>query len=221
MKKKSKTKQALKLLKDAYSIETPEDNVEYYRDFSKVYDDIYVEGMSYVYPKYVAKELISYYQEDGPICDIGCGTGLVGKELIKLNSKLVIDGIDISSDMLKVAGTKSVYRNLYSFDLTKPIKRIPMYYKAIISSGTFTHGHLGPKSLINLLIICDVGCILTIGINGLHYVDKGFKKILDNLEKSSKIKMLNIIQQDIYSQQMDLDNQKNSKALICTFKKCS
>jgi len=219
MKKESKTEKALKLLKDAYSIETPEDSVEYYRDFSKVYDDTYVEGMSYVYHKFVAKELISYYQEVGPICDVGCGTGLVGEELIKLNSKFVIDGVDISSDMLKVAGAKFAYRNLYSFDLTKPTKGIPTNYKAIISSGTFTHGHLGPESLINLLTICSVGCILTIGINGLHYEDKGFKKTLDNLEKSSKIKMLNTIRQDIYSQQIDLDNQKNSKALICTFKK--
>ena len=28
-------------------------------------------------------------------------------------------------------------------------------------------------------MICSVGCILTIGINGLHYVDKGFKTLIN------------------------------------------
>tara|TARA_B100001750_G_C15422665_1_gene553807 strand:- start:268 stop:933 length:666 start_codon:yes stop_codon:yes gene_type:complete len=216
--KKNKLREAKELLTGAYEIKTPEDSLVYYKDFSKIYDDTYVEGMSYVYHKYVARELISYFKGEGSVCDIGCGTGLVGQELIKLNSKLIIDGVDISPDMLAVADTKKVYRNLYPFDLTKPIERLPKDYKGIISSGTFTHGHLGPQSLVNLLSLCDEEAILTIGINGLHYIEKGFKKTLDDLEKSKKIKMLNIVQQDIYSQQLDLDNQKNQKAMICTFK---
>ena len=78
MSEKSKTDKALKLLKDAYAVKTPEDSIKYYKDFSKVYDDTYVEGMSYVYHKYVAKELLSYFKGNGPICDVGCGTGLIG-----------------------------------------------------------------------------------------------------------------------------------------------
>ena len=218
MNKKNKLIEAKKLLTGAYEIKTPEDSIEYYKDFSKIYDDTYVEGMSYIYHKYVAKELISYFNGEGAVCDIGCGTGLVAQELLKLNSKLVIDGVDISPDMLGVAGTKKVYRNLYPFDLTKKIEGLPTDYKGIISSGTFTHGHLGPQSLANLLLLCDEDAILTIGINALHYFEKGFKNILDELENLSKIKMLNIVQQDIYSQQLDLDNQKKQKAMICTFK---
>ena len=219
MSKKSKTDKALKFLKEAYNVESPEDSIEYYKDFSKVYDDIYVEGMSYVYHKYVVKELISNFKGEGPICDVGCGTGLVGQELQKLNSKLIIDGVDISPDMINIAKAKLVYRNLYPFDLTKPIEGIPRDYKAIISSGTFTHGHLGPESLVNLLSLCSGEAIFVIGINGLHYIDKGFKKTLDKLESLSKIKILNIVKKNIYSVQIDLDNQKNQKAVICVFKK--
>ena len=218
MNKKFKTEKALKLLKDAYAVETPEDSIKYYKDFSKIYDDIYVEGMSYVYPKYVAKELISYFKGDGPICDIGCGTGLVGEELLKLNSKLIIDGVDISIEMINVAEKKSVYRNLYPLDLTKPITGLYKDYKAVISSGTFTHGHLGPKALVNLLSLCCNEAIFAIGINALHYLEKGFKRTLSELEKSCKIEMLNIVQQDIYSTKLNLDDQKNQKALICIFK---
>jgi len=219
MKNESKKEKALKLLKDAYAVETPEDSIEYYKGFSKIYDDTYVEGMSYVYHKYVTKELLKYFKGEGSVCDIGCGTGLVGEELLKLNPKLVIDGVDISPDMLAVANTKSVYRNLYPFDLTQPIDGLPTDYKAVISSGTFTHGHLGPKSLVNLLSLCSEEAIFTIGINSLHFNDKGFNIILNELEKSSKIKMLNIIKQDIYSKHINLDNHQNAKALICTFRK--
>jgi len=219
VKNKSKEEKALKLLKDAYAVETPEDSIEYYKDFSKIYDDIYVEGMSYVYHKYVAKELFKYFKGEGSICDIGCGTGLIGEELLKLNPKLVIDGVDISPDMLVVANTKSVYRNLYPFDLTQPIDGLPTDYKAVISSGTFTHGHLGPESLVNLLSLCSAEAVFTIGINGLHFEDKGFNKTLKELEESSKIKILNIVKQDIYSKQINLDNNQNAKAVICTFKK--
>ena len=61
MDKKSKLREAKVLLTGAYEIKTPEDSLVYYKDFSKIYDDTYVEGMSYVYHKYVAKELISYF----------------------------------------------------------------------------------------------------------------------------------------------------------------
>ena len=90
MNNESNTERALKLLKDAYAVNTPEDNVEYYKDFSKIYDGVYVQSMSYVYHKYVAKELMSYFEGDGAICDIGCGTGLVGQELLKINSNLIV-----------------------------------------------------------------------------------------------------------------------------------
>ena len=219
MSEKSKTDKALKLLKDAYAVKTPEDSIKYYKDFSKVYDDTYVEGMSYVYHKYVAKELLIYFKGNGPICDVGCGTGLIGEELLKLNSKLIIDGVDISPEMIDVANKKSIYRNLYPFDLTKPIEDIPNNYRAVVSSGTFTHGHLGPEALINLLSLCRDEAIYAIGINGLHYIEKGFESTLENLEKSSRIELINVVQHDIYSDKLNLDNQKNQKAFICIFRK--
>ena len=79
-KKGSKTEEALKLLEGAYAIQTPEDSKVYYKDFSQNYDETFVKQLSYTYPRRVAEELLAHFDGDGIICDIGCGTGLVGEE---------------------------------------------------------------------------------------------------------------------------------------------
>ena len=217
--KRSKTEEALKLLKGAYQIQTPEDSRTYYKDFSKYYDETFVKQLAYIYPKRVAKELLAHFDGDGTICDIGCGTGLVGEELKNLNANIVIDGFDISSEMIAVAKTKNVYRNFYELDLTKPILGVPTDYAALISSGTFTHGHLGPEILVSLLSLCRDNALLTVGVNESHYRDKGFEKALNEMQDASRIKMIKVSKQTIYSSQNTTDLEGNNTALICTFTK--
>ncbi len=217
--KKSKKDEAILLLKGAYALKTPEDSVIYYKGFSKLYDKTYVEELAYIYPKGVALELFNNYDGNGNICDIGCGTGLVGEELYSLNSNFVIDGIDISPDMISVAKEKNLYRNLYEIDLNQPILNVPKNYSALISSGTFTHGHLGPEVLVSLLSICKEDAILTIGINALYYHKKGFEKVLNKLELENKIRMIKISSIPIYSSKDKIQNEENQLAIICTFAK--
>ncbi|RCL83763.1 MAG: class I SAM-dependent methyltransferase [Alphaproteobacteria bacterium] len=210
---------ALKLLDGAYDLETPEDNIVYYKNFSKVYDQVFASGLEYSYPKYVADEFMQNYNNIGSICDIGCGTGLVANELKYINSNLIIDGFDISPDMIDVARHKNIYRDLYEIDLTKPIRNVPNNYSGIISAGAFTHGHLGPEIIKELLSICVDGAILTIGINAIHYKEKGFEKFFHNLEIINKIKMKKISNSSIYSNNQTADNKKNNMAIITVFEK--
>ena len=205
---------ALKLLKGAYDLETPEDNILYYKGFSKDYDRVFAAGLKYSYPKYVAEEFIKNYNNNGPICDIGCGTGLVANELKHINSSLIIDGFDISKDMINMAKKKDVYRDLYEIDLTKSIKNVPKNYSGIISAGAFTHGHLGPEIINNLLYICEDEAILTIGINANHYKERGFEDFLHNLEMLNKIKIIEMVKSAIYSNSNEKD-----LAVISTFEK--
>ena len=205
---------ALKLLKGAYDLETPEDNILYYKGFSKDYDRVFAAGLKYSYPKSVSEEFIKNYDNSGPICDIGCGTGLVANELKQIDSSLIIDGFDISKDMINMAINKNIYRDLYEIDLTKPIKNVPKNYSGIISAGAFTHGHLGPEIINNLLYICEVGAILTIGINADHYKERGFESFLHNLEMLKKIKINKTVSSAIYS-----NNKEKDMAVIVTFEK--
>ena len=218
-KKGSKTEEALKLLEGAYAIQTPEDSKVYYKDFSQNYDETFVKQLSYTYPRRVAEELLAHFDGDGIICDIGCGTGLVGEELKNLNANIVIDGLDISSEMIAVAKTKNVYRNFYELDLTNPILGVPSDYSALISSGTFTHGHLGPEILVNLLSLCLDDALLTVGINAEHYRDKGFEKEINELQSASRIQTVKVSKQPIYSKQNETDNEENRTAVVCTFTK--
>ena len=218
-KKGSKTEEALKLLEGAYAIQTPEDSKVYYKDFSQNYDETFVKQLSYTYPRRVAEELLAHFDGDGIICDIGCGTGLVGEELKNLNANIVIDGFDISSEMIAVAKTKNVYRNFFELDLTQPVLGVPNDYAALISSGTFTHGHLGPEILVNLLSLCQDNALLTVGINAEHYRDKGFEKVINELQSASRIQIVKVSKQPIYSKQNETDNKENRTAVICTFTK--
>lgn len=59
--------------------------------------------------------------QTAPILDFGCGTGLSGLAL-KLAGFEVIDGLDLSADMLKVAKTTGTYRNL---DMIEPNAALP------------------------------------------------------------------------------------------------
>ena len=80
----SKTeKNALDLLKGAYNLITPDDNKKYYEGFAPFYDSVFVKDLGYTYPTVVANLLVEKFTIDGPICDIGCGTGLVANEIKK------------------------------------------------------------------------------------------------------------------------------------------
>jgi predicted TPR repeat methyltransferase len=209
--------EALKFLKGAYEIKTPEDNINYYKKFSKHYDNVFAYTLDYSYPQQVVKEFIENYNNEGSICDIGCGTGLVGYELKYFDNNLIIDGFDISPEMISVAREKNIYRKLYEIDLTKPIENVPNNYAGIISAGVFTHGHLGPEIIYNLLSICKKGAILTIGINALYYKNKKFENFINYLEKNKKITINKIASRPIYADSKGSINKENNIATICTF----
>ena len=217
MDKKKQEKDAIKLLEGAYALETPEDSISYYKGFSEHYDNIFAGTLKYNYPKRIAEEFFQNFNGAGNICDIGCGTGLVGNELKFLNPEIVIDGLDISIEMINKAKEKNIYRNFYEVDLTKPINNISNNYSAIISAGLFTHGHLGPKDLLNILLFSQNNVLLTIGVNAAHYREKGFEKILNELQFLSKIKMIKISKHHIYAKKSNTKNEENQTALICTF----
>ena len=214
-----KEKNALNLLKGAYNLSTPDDNRKYYEGFAPFYDSVFVKDLGYTYPSVVANLLVENIKIDGPICDIGCGTGLVASEIKKKVPNAIIDGVDISKDMIQISREKNIYRNLIELNLEDPLDYLLKNYSAVVSAGTFTHGHLGSDALNRLVSHFESGTKFVIGINFDHYHSKGFEKKFETLIKSNVIESFELSEVFVYNRDNEDLNIKNSKACCCLFSK--
>jgi predicted TPR repeat methyltransferase len=203
-------------LENAYKLSTPQDNVAFYRGFAPTYDSDFAAGLGWDYPKAVAA---AYRREasgaDVPVADIGCGTGFIAAELGA--PLLVADGMDISPDMLAIARTKRLYRTLYEVDLTGPLDAIANDYGAVLSAGTFTHGHLGPRALQGLLAIARPGGLFIIGVNQVHFEKQGFGAVLGAMTASGVIGEVRT--EDILMYAKTGHEHSNDRALILQYRK--
>jgi len=155
----------------AYALETPEDNVRLYADWADTYDSGFAVQMDYILPQQVAGVFARRYAGKGPVLDVGAGTGLVAEAL---GPGWVIDALDISAEMLAVAREKRLYRDCIEGDLTAGLDLLGGAYDAVISSGTFTHGHLGPDAIDPLLAVAAPGALFVLSVNDAHYEGQGF-----------------------------------------------
>ena len=192
-------------LDEAYSVKTPEDNKRLYAKWAATYDSSFVDAKQYRYPKAISEVFDQVVTESVVrVLDIGTGTGLTGMYLSRLRTNVVLDGMDISAQMLAQAQLKlrtdgsAVYRALYERDLTRPVPNENAPYEALISSGTFTHGHLGPECLRNLLPLLAHNGWLVVGVNNEHFESRGFAGELDSLVALGAITQPEIARIDVY-----------------------
>jgi predicted TPR repeat methyltransferase len=176
-------------LNDAYSLKTPEDNKNLYAKWAATYESDFVTNQGYKHPQVIAEIFHNQLPEVRKVIDIGTGTGLVGKYLKGHRPEIIIDGIDISPEMLAEAAKKKVYRNLYEQDLTLPVINTDAPYDALVTIGTFTHGHLGIEVLDNLIPLVKTDGYYVIAVNEAYFHEHNFlEKILT--------KKLNLIHMD-------------------------
>ena len=166
-------------LSGAYALSTPDDCLKLYADWADSYDADFAEGMGYLLPAQVAAAFLEAGGE-GPVLDVGAGTGLLAVALRGLGFKGAIDGVDLSPQMLDRARAKGCYRDLVAADITRPLA-LPADYHGIVSSGTFTHGHVGPEGLPPLLAIAAPGARFALSVNAGVWEAKGFPAALDAL----------------------------------------
>lgn len=195
-------------LADAYAVVTPEDNKRLYAKWAASYDTTFVEANQYRYPCAVAEHFAKFVPQNAGelFVDVGCGTGLVGVHLASLRPTCRIDGLDISSEMLVQAGDKlrddstPVYTNLIVTDLTQSLRDPRNEYDAMLSAGTFTHGHLGPEVLQILLPLVRVGGWFVIGINAEHFASRGFADMFSKTVRSGHITAPDIHRIHVYEE---------------------
>ena len=171
-------------LNDAYSLKTPEDNKELYAKWAATYESDFVANAGYQHPKVISELFHREVPEVQTVIDIGAGTGLVGKYLKTFRPDITIDGIDISPEMLAEAAKKNVYRNLYERDLSQKVINTSAPYDALITIGTFTHGHLGPDALLNIFPLVKPSGHFVIAVNEKHFFENNFLDFLLAHEKT-------------------------------------
>lgn len=159
-------------LDSAYALQTPEDSKRLYADWAETYDQSFAETSDYQLPEIVAQAFAAAGGQ-GPVLDLGAGTGLCGEVLAPLITG-GMDGTDISPEMLEVARTKGVYTRLFTGDLTARLPVDDRAYCGIVSSGTFTNGHVGPDALDEVLRVTAPNGLIVLSINAEHFERKGF-----------------------------------------------
>lgn len=175
----------------AYHIEDESSMVEFYRKWAEDYDHQMLDELGYTSPTRVAQLLSERLPStEASIFDIGCGTGLTCVYLAQ-KGYTNLDGIDLSPDMVRVAGQRGIYRELLVGDVNQKLERGDASYDGVISSGTFTHGHVGPKPLDEIFRILKPDGILACTVHDDLWEPMGFRAKFDALIDQGCVRCLN------------------------------
>ena len=203
-------------LDGAYDLKSTDDHRRLYAQWAQTYDARFADAHGFMLPQITAAAFASAGGR-GPVLDIGAGTGLAGEALARLDIS-PIDAFDLSPEMLDVAREKAVYRNHIVGDILRRNDHIgDKTYEGVISSGTFTLGHVGPEALPEILRITAYGGLVTIAINEQHFKAAEFADAFDALR--GQIMGLTLAQTRIYAEGSDGDH-ANDTALIAQFIAC-
>ena len=181
-------------LKAAYGLDSPEANRRLYRHWAATYDRDFAERSGYRFAWLVAEAFLAA-GGTGPVLDAGCGTGLIAEHLPK---DLAIDGVDISPQMLAEARRKGRYARLVEADLTQPLPFADAVYAGLTSAGTFTHGHVGPEVLRELLRVLKPGAVCALSGNKVFYENAGFREAFAALTAEGTISPPRLREERIY-----------------------
>ena len=194
-------------VKSVYSYKSSEDLKRYYNDWAMGYDK-YAQDVNYILADHIAKVSSTLIPDDiVSVLDIGCGTGIVGESLSAYSPQCLIDGVDISIEMINLAKSKKradklpCYYTLYCEDLTQKNKSIEKKYDFIVSAGTFTLGHLGVKELIESIDFLKNKGKAIFSIKADHYENDNFYMALQiclgkNIINNLKIDQINTYNSD-------------------------
>ncbi len=123
--------------------------------------------------------------EDGAVLDAGAGTGLMGEILAPLGYGDLV-GIDISLNMLELARSKGVYKDLRQMALGGQLDLPTDAFAAVVSTGVFAAGHAPPESFDELIRVTRPGGYVIFSVRTDVYVDRGFEDKQEALQREGK-----------------------------------
>ena len=131
-----------------YAAKSPDELATAYAAWAATYDGE-TAALGYSLPFLIAAWVARYVPAgEGPLLDAGCGTGLSGPSLKALGYD-DIAGLDLSSDMLTIAGSRGAYSELKQAALGGPLPWPDGYFRAFFSTGVFTISHAPASGCTN------------------------------------------------------------------------
>ena len=107
-------------------------------DFADRFEHTLVDRLGYDAPAQLAR-FLRRHRADGAtsVLDLGCGTGLLGKELARAGRS--IDGVDLSPRMLAQAREKGLYRELHAAELVAFLRGSGAHWDLIAATDVFIY----------------------------------------------------------------------------------
>ena len=172
----SKSAGADDFVQEAYHLENTDEMVGFYRKWAADYDRQMLDQRGYTAPGSIAEILGEQLLPDtqASVLDVGCGTGLTCR-LLAQRGFSQLDGIDLSQEMIEVARERGIYRNLLQGDVNEPLQLETASYDGVVSSGTFTHGHVGPAPLEEIFRVLKPGGVLACTVHQDLWQSMGFE----------------------------------------------
>ena len=173
-----------KHFKNILDAKTPDEYKRAYAEWVGEYEDSMSE-LGYMGPHLLAKHLAEFVSDKSrPVIDVGAGTGIGGICLNRLGFQ-VLDGIDLSPEMLTEAAKKGVYRTVWPVDLLQPTQIEDDTYAAAFSTGTFgtfTKSDVcpGPDRIPEVMRFIEPGGYFALTISEQSWVDRNYETILNH-----------------------------------------
>jgi len=194
-----------------YKLTSKKKVIEYYDKW--VIKNQYNKDMvdwNYVAPKNAVDLFYKYITNKKiKILDAGCGTGLVGMELLKKGFSN-ITGVDFSKSMLDLI-PNGIYKSKSIIDLNKALDYKNDYFDSIICVGTFTYGHVKASTLNEFIRITKNNGFICFTVNEGIYKKYKFDKKIKELSENKHWKILQLIKSSYIIN-------KNVKAWLCISK---
>lgn len=172
-------------LDSVYTAEDPETLTAAYAEWAATYDSETASLgylLPFLIPAWVARHVPA---GEGPLLDAGCGTGLSGPQLQALGYT-DIAGLDLSDEMLRIAGSRQSYNDLRKAMLGGPLPWADGHFRAFFSTGVFTMGHAPASGLTELVRITRKGGHAIFTVRDRVFESGGFQQVFDELERQGK-----------------------------------
>ena len=183
------TDQAAAALDMVYSASTPEEVARAYAAWAASYDSE-TAALGYSLPFQIAAWVARHVpMGEGPLLDAGCGTGLSGPSLRALGYH-DIAGLDLSEDMLRIAGSRDAYCDLRQAALGGPLPWPDGHFRAFFSTGVFTTGHAPASGLFELVRVTRKRGHAIFTVRDQIFESGGFPAVFAELEQHGKWRLV-------------------------------